>query len=207
MQSNYFFEKNRIHFASCSGMAQYYEMWESGQPIHIGLGEVRVVKALLELVFHAFPGKFHILPSNPWYPLHAFPIQHTCECLACSEKPWMPPCWWMCLAKVYGFQGISLVGVSFACNTIVSPSYDILHAIEVCELAKHKSVPLPMSNKISTSPFHLVHTDVWGPSNVLNISGAKWFFTFIDDCTRITRHFLLNLWILMCLHTPTKWNC
>ena len=54
---------------------------------------------------------------------------------------------------------------------------------EVCELAKHKRVSFPVSNKISTSPFYLIHTDVWGPSNVSNISGSRWFVTFIDDCT------------------------
>ena len=57
---------------------------------------------------------------------------------------------------------------------------------EVCELAKHKLVSFPISNKMSSFPFSLVHTDVWGPANVLNISCAKWFLTFIDDCTRAT---------------------
>lgn len=63
---------------------------------------------------------------------------------------------------------------------------------EVCELAKHKRVPFPVSNKRSTSPFYLIHTDIWGPSNVSNISGARWFVTFIDDCTRVTWVFLLK---------------
>lgn len=63
---------------------------------------------------------------------------------------------------------------------------------EVCELAKHKRVPFPISNKVSTSPFYLIHTDVWGPSNVPNVSGSKWFVTFIDDCTRVTWLFLLK---------------
>ena len=33
---------------------------------------------------------------------------------------------------------------------------------EVCELAKHKRVSFPISNKMSSFPFSLVHTDVWG---------------------------------------------
>jgi hypothetical protein len=52
---------------------------------------------------------------------------------------------------------------------------------EVCELAKHKRVSFSISNKMSTFPFYLVHTDVWGPSNVPNISGTRWFVTFTDD--------------------------
>ncbi|KAJ9556713.1 hypothetical protein OSB04_011327, partial [Centaurea solstitialis] len=63
---------------------------------------------------------------------------------------------------------------------------------EVCELAKHKRIPFPVSNKRSTFPFYLIHTDIWGPSNVSNISGARWFVTFIDDCTRVTWVFLLK---------------
>ena len=63
---------------------------------------------------------------------------------------------------------------------------------EVCKLAKHKHVPFPISNKMSHFPFSLVHTDVWGPASVPNISGAKWFLTFIDDCTRVTWVFLLK---------------
>ena len=57
---------------------------------------------------------------------------------------------------------------------------------EVCELAKHKRVSFPISNKMSSFPFSLFHTDVLGPTHVPNISGAKWFLTFIDDCTRVT---------------------
>jgi len=31
-----------------------------------------------------------------------------------------------------------------------------------------------------------------GPSNIPNVSGARWFITFIDDCTRVTWVFLLK---------------
>lgn len=63
---------------------------------------------------------------------------------------------------------------------------------ELCELAKHKRVSFPVSNNISTSPFYLIHADVWGPSNVANISGSRWFVTFIDDCSRVTWVYLLK---------------
>jgi hypothetical protein len=63
---------------------------------------------------------------------------------------------------------------------------------EVCELAKHKHASFSLSNKVGTSPFYLIHTNVWGPSIVPNISGARWFVTFIDDCMRVTRVYLLR---------------
>ena len=57
---------------------------------------------------------------------------------------------------------------------------------DVCELAKHKHVSFPISNKKSSAPFSLVHSGIWGPYAVPNISGARLFVSFIDDCTRIS---------------------
>ena len=61
-----------------------------------------------------------------------------------------------------------------------------------CEFAKHKRVSFPISNKRTSVPFSLVHSDVWGPSNIPNISGARWFVIFIDDCTRVSWVYLLK---------------
>ena len=69
-------------------------------------------------------------------------------------------------------------------------SYDF-HC-EVCELVKHHHVPFPIRNKKETSLFSLTHIDVWGPSRIPNISGSKWFVTFIDDCTHTTWVYLLK---------------
>ena len=63
---------------------------------------------------------------------------------------------------------------------------------ETCELAKHTRVSFPISNKRSSYPFHLIHSDIWGPSTIPNVSGARWFVSLIDDCTRVTWIFLLK---------------
>ncbi|PRQ20262.1 putative RNA-directed DNA polymerase [Rosa chinensis] len=31
-----------------------------------------------------------------------------------------------------------------------------------------------------------IHSDVWGPAKIPSLSGARYFVTFIDDCTRMT---------------------
>jgi hypothetical protein len=86
---------------------------------------------------------------------------------------------------------------SFGVIKIMFPSLfsdvkvETLHC-EVCEIAKHKRVPFPLNNKRCTIPFHLVHTDVWGPSTIPSVFGARWFITFIDDCTRVTWLFLIK---------------
>ncbi|KAJ9679119.1 hypothetical protein PVL29_021142 [Vitis rotundifolia] len=63
---------------------------------------------------------------------------------------------------------------------------------ETCELAKHTRVSFPISNKISSYPFHLIHSDIWGPSTISNVFGACWFVSLIDECTRVTWIFLLK---------------
>lgn len=62
----------------------------------------------------------------------------------------------------------------------------------ICELAKHKRASHPRSDSKCKKHFDLIHWDIWGPSRIPNITGAKWFATFIDDCTRVTWVFLLK---------------
>ena len=58
--------------------------------------------------------------------------------------------------------------------------------------AKHHRVLYPISNKRSEVNFSIIHTDVWGPSQVTCLSGARWFISFIDDCNRTTWAHLLE---------------
>jgi len=68
---------------------------------------------------------------------------------------------------------------------------EILHC-DTCELAKHHHAFFHPSVTRSSELFYFVHTDIWGPTPVHNISGATWFVTFINDCTRVTWVYLLK---------------
>ena len=57
-------------------------------------------------------------------------------------------------------------------------------------MEKHTRVSFPISNKKSSYPFHLIHSDI--PLTVPNVSGARWFVSIIDDCTLVTWIFLLK---------------
>ena len=61
-----------------------------------------------------------------------------------------------------------------------------------CIMAKHHWVSYPISSKFSSQPFNLIHSDIWGPSKIANHYGAKWFISFIDDCTHMCWVFLLK---------------
>ena len=63
---------------------------------------------------------------------------------------------------------------------------------EVCELAKHHRASFPKSIYKPSKPFALIHSDVWGPSRILNRTHSKWFVTFIDDHTRVCWVYLLK---------------
>ncbi|CAL8174043.1 unnamed protein product [Prunus armeniaca] len=63
---------------------------------------------------------------------------------------------------------------------------------DTCILAKSHCVPYPLSTNKCTTPFTLIHSDVWGPSPITAPSGVRWFVTFIDDCTRMTWLYLLK---------------
>ena len=38
----------------------------------------------------------------------------------------------------------------------------------------------------------MIHSDVWGPSKIITLSGKKWFVTFIDDHTRLCWIYLMS---------------
>lgn len=64
---------------------------------------------------------------------------------------------------------------------------------DACELAKHTRVLIPISiHNTSTSPFHIIHSDVWGPSRISSLSGYKWYVTFIDCYSRVTWVYLIH---------------
>ena len=44
---------------------------------------------------------------------------------------------------------------------------------EACELAIHKHSTFSISDKRSSKPLYLIHSDIWGPSPIPNICGAR----------------------------------
>ena len=66
---------------------------------------------------------------------------------------------------------------SFRTLRILFPSLfrglDVEHFhCDVCELAKHKRATFPTSDKRSSVPFNLIHSDIWSPSTIPNIFEA-----------------------------------
>ena len=47
-------------------------------------------------------------------------------------------------------------------------------------------------NKRASAPFELVYSDIWGPCPIMSPTGFKYFVTFVDDFSRVTRLCLMN---------------
>ncbi|KAJ9552232.1 hypothetical protein OSB04_016277 [Centaurea solstitialis] len=62
-----------------------------------------------------------------------------------------------------------------------------------CEMAKSHKTSYTSSNNKSLIPFMTIHSDVWGPARILTPNGARYFVTFIDECTRM-------IWISLLKH-------
>ena len=63
---------------------------------------------------------------------------------------------------------------------------------ETCIFAKSQRLHFHTNTVSSTSPFQLIHMDLWGPYRVVSITGAKYFLTIIDDFSRCTWTTLLQ---------------
>lgn len=63
---------------------------------------------------------------------------------------------------------------------------------EACQLGKHHRVPFASRHESRvSSPFHLVHYDIWGPINTPSLLGFRYFVTFVDY-SRVTYLYLMK---------------
>ena len=62
---------------------------------------------------------------------------------------------------------------------------------EICQFSKHTHSSYPSISYKPSCPFAMIHSDVWGPSKVKNITGTR-FVSFVDDHTRLTWLFLMT---------------
>ena len=63
----------------------------------------------------------------------------------------------------------------------------------ICPLAKQRRLSFPSNNHLASSPFDVIHCDIWGAYHVESHAGFRYFLTLVDDCTRYC-------WIYMMKH-------
>lgn len=63
---------------------------------------------------------------------------------------------------------------------------------ETCIFGKLSRAQYPAKDYKESKPFNLIHSDIWGPSRVLNVIGSRWFVIFVDDHARVTWIYLMK---------------
>ncbi|KAH0974702.1 hypothetical protein GBA52_016601 [Prunus armeniaca] len=58
-----------------------------------------------------------------------------------------------------------------------------LHICQYCLSGKMHSLPFPTHHNKVVTPFHRIHSDVWGPSPCKSFQGYRYIVTFIDEFT------------------------
>ena len=66
------------------------------------------------------------------------------------------------------------------------------HQCDICPMAKHSRPSFPTRSTLTTSPFELIHCDIWGSFFVPSNSCARYFLTIVDDFTRCTWVYLMQ---------------
>ncbi|KAK8999357.1 hypothetical protein V6N11_070528 [Hibiscus sabdariffa] len=82
-------------------------------------------------------------------------------------------------------------------------NHDCVKNCLVCPQAKQTCLPFPSSVSTSDKVFELIHLDLWGPYRISTHSGHRFFFTIVDDKTRMTWVYLLKLKSDVVLHLKT----
>ena len=63
---------------------------------------------------------------------------------------------------------------------------------EVCMRAKHPRDRFPSSDNKASRIFEKIHCDLWGPYRHVSSCGARYFWTIVDDYSRVVWIYLLN---------------
>ncbi|KAG9446280.1 hypothetical protein H6P81_012408 [Aristolochia fimbriata] len=77
---------------------------------------------------------------------------------------------------------------------------------EHCVFGKHKRVAFSTANDITKGTLDYVHSDLWGPAQVVSKGGAKYLLTFIDDFSRKVWVYFLKAKSDVCT-VFKKWKC
>lgn len=69
-------------------------------------------------------------------------------------------------------------------SNVSTTLYSSLAICQPCLAGKFTKLPFPKSSTKTGSPFQVIHSDVLGHSSHTSIEEFRYYFSFIDECTR-----------------------
>lgn len=96
---------------------------------------------------------------------------------------------WHC---ILGHPTHSIVAAALSKSHISFPCNSQFHTCKACLQGKFTKLPFPVIASKSSTPFKVIHTNVWVPSPSMSIESYKYYVSFIDECTRYTWNFQWN---------------
>uniref|UniRef100_A0A2N9H7L1 Integrase catalytic domain-containing protein n=1 Tax=Fagus sylvatica TaxID=28930 RepID=A0A2N9H7L1_FAGSY len=157
------------------------------------------------------------LSRNGVYPIHSSNLFTSAfNKTACAASSFSAPIWqlWHSRLGHPSNKVLSSIFPSLQCNTSLSESVKT-HCTH-CLAGKMHQLPFPVSNKTVSSPFSLIHADLWGPAPIVSYTGFKYYLVLVDEFTKFTWTYLLKHKsdtlqvftqfhaMLSCPHTPQQ---
>uniref|UniRef100_A0A2N9FSD8 Integrase catalytic domain-containing protein n=1 Tax=Fagus sylvatica TaxID=28930 RepID=A0A2N9FSD8_FAGSY len=134
------------------------------------------------------------LSKNGVYPIHSSTFFNSAQnkTACCAAQSVSPQKWhlWHSRLGHPSNKILSSMFPSLQCNSSLTNSVKT-HCIH-CLAGKMHQLPFPVSNKSVSSPFALIHADLWGPAPIMSYTGFRYYLVLVDEFTKFTWTYLLK---------------
>jgi transposase InsO family protein len=131
------------------------------------------------------------LSNNGVYPIQSPMFIPAANKTACAAHSISSDKWHLWHSRL-GHPSDKVLANVFPCFSPNSSSKDVKVHCHHCLAGKMHQLPFPTSNKTITSPFELVHADLWGPAPVVASNSFRFYLVFVDEFTKFTWVYLLK---------------
>uniref|UniRef100_A0A2N9FTU5 Integrase catalytic domain-containing protein n=1 Tax=Fagus sylvatica TaxID=28930 RepID=A0A2N9FTU5_FAGSY len=129
--------------------------------------------------------------SNGVYPIQSHLFHSIANKTACVAHSISSDKWHLWHSRL-GHPSSNVLHNIFPCFSTVPNSKSVIEHCHHCLAGKMHQLPFPISNKTVTSPFELIHADLWGPAPVTASNCFRFYLVFVDEFTKFTWVYLLK---------------
>jgi hypothetical protein len=131
------------------------------------------------------------LSSNGVYPIQSHLFHSTANKTACVAHFISSDKWHLWHSRL-GHPSSNVLHNIFPSFSTGSNSNTVTEHCQHCLAGKMHQLPFSTSNKIVTSPFELIHADLWGSAPIIASNAFRFYLVFVDEFTKFTWVYLLK---------------